>query len=105
MAHLAELDEEGYLIEPMAWSGDIARWLGLQETVSLTGDHCDAIRFMRPCYADHRIAADVRHVMKHLARRLGAGSRNAEFELFPHGCVKQACRIPGMKRHRGWSTG
>jgi sulfur relay (sulfurtransferase) DsrC/TusE family protein len=32
-------------------------------------------------------------------------SRNAVFELFPYGYVKQACKIAGMKRPRGWSTG
>lgn len=27
------------------------------------------------------------------------------FNLFPYGYVKQACKISGMKRPRGWSTG
>ncbi|HEX7454933.1 MAG TPA: TusE/DsrC/DsvC family sulfur relay protein, partial [Gallionella sp.] len=46
-----------------------------------------------------------RHVMKHLAEQLGTASRNAIFELFPYGYVKQACKIAGMKRPRAWSTG
>ena len=51
------------------------------------------------------IEPDVRHVMKHLEKRLGSESRNAVFELFPYGYLKQACKIAGMKRPRGWSTG
>ena len=98
-------DEEGYLVEPRDWSEDIARQFALLEGIKLTGDHWDAIRFMRDYYAEHQIAPDVRHVMKHLEKRLGADSRNAIFELFPYGYVKQACRIAGMKRPRGWSTG
>ena len=98
-------DEEGYLIEPLDWNEDIARLLAVQESIQLTEDHWDAIRFMREYYADHQIAPDVRHVMKHLETRLGADSRNAIFELFPYGYVKQACKIAGMKRPRGWSTG
>jgi tRNA 2-thiouridine synthesizing protein E len=43
--------------------------------------------------------------MKHLSERLGPASRNAIFELFPYGYVKQACKIAGMKRPRAWSTG
>ena len=77
----------------------------LKENIQLTEDHWDAIHFMRAYYADHQIAPDARHVMKHLAERMGPGSRNALFELFPYGYVKQACKIAGMKRPRGWSTG
>jgi TusE/DsrC/DsvC family sulfur relay protein len=98
-------DEEGYLVDPQDWTEMIAKGFALQENIQLTEDHWDAIRFMREYYADHQIAPDVRHVMKHLAKRLGPGSRNAIFELFPYGYVKQACKIAGMKRPRGWSTG
>jgi len=37
---------------------------------------------MRDYYAEHQIAVDVRHVMKHLAKKHGADSRNMVFELF-----------------------
>jgi len=100
-----DTDDEGYLIDPQGWNEDIARQFAAQENIKLTEDHWDAIRFMRDYYAEHQIAPDVRHVMKHLAERLGPESRNAIFELFPYGYVKQACRIAGMKRPRGWSTG
>jgi tRNA 2-thiouridine synthesizing protein E len=100
-----DTDDEGYLIDPQRWNEDIARQFAAQENISLTEDHWDAIRFMRDYYAEHQIAPDVRHVIKHLAKRLGPESRNAIFELFPYGYVKQACRIAGMKRPRGWSTG
>jgi TusE/DsrC/DsvC family sulfur relay protein len=105
MTQLPELDEEGYLIEPLSWNEEVARQLAQRESIPLTEDHWDAIRFMREYYADHQIAPDVRHVMKHLSERLGPDSRNAIFELFPYGYVKQACKIAGMKRPRGWSTG
>ena len=100
-----DLDEEGYLIDPLEWTEDIARKLADEERISLTEVHWDAIRFMRDYYAEHQIAPDARHVMKHLAKRLGPDSRNALFELFPYGYVKQACKIAGMKRPRSWSTG
>jgi len=99
------VDEEGYLIDPQDWNEDIARHFAEQENISLTQDHWDAIHFMRDYYTDHQIAPDARHVMKHLALHLGPDSRNVLFELFPYGYVKQACRIAGMKRPRGWSTG
>lgn len=102
---LPAIDEEGYLIEPLDWNEDIARQFAAKENIELTEDHWDAIRFMRQYYAEHQIAPDARHVMKHLAERLGPDSRNVLFELFPYGYVKQACKIAGMKRPRAWSTG
>jgi len=100
-----DVDDEGYLINPLDWSEDLAREFARQENIPLTEDHWDAISFMREYYVDHQIAPDVRHVIKHLAARLGSESRNRIFELFPYGYVKQACKIAGMKRPRGWSTG
>lgn len=98
-------DEEGYLIDPFTWNEEVAQHLASQENVALTENHWDAIKFMREYYAEHQIAPDVRHVTKHLAERLGPESRNAIFEMFPYGYVKQACKIAGMKRPRAWSTG
>jgi TusE/DsrC/DsvC family sulfur relay protein len=100
-----DVDDEGYLIEPNTWNEEIATQFALQENIPLTKDHWDAIHFMREYYAEHQIAPDVRHVMKHLAEQCGHESRNKIFELFPYGYVKQACKIAGMKRPRGWSTG
>ena len=104
-SQLPAIDDEGYLIDPLQWNENIAEQFAVQENIELTRDHWDAIRFMRDYYSEHQIAPDVRHVMKHLAERLGPESRNAIFELFPYGYVKQACKIAGMKRPRGWSTG
>ncbi|OGS89573.1 MAG: sulfite reductase subunit gamma [Gallionellales bacterium GWE2_58_10] len=102
---LPETDVEGYLVEPLNWTEEVAVELARQENIQLMEDHWDAIRFMREYYMERQIAPDVRHVMKHLAQKHGAESRNKIFELFPYGYVKQACKIAGMKRPRGWSTG
>jgi len=97
-------DDEGYLIEPDSWTEDIARQLAVEERIELGNEHWIVIKFMRDYYEDHLITPDVRHVMKHLKKKYGAG-RNRMFELFPYGYVKQACKIAGMKRPRAWSTG
>ncbi len=102
---LPDIDDEGYLIDPFTWDEELAKELANQENIQLAEDHWDAIHFMRQYYSEHQVAPDVRHVMKHLAERLGPESRNTIFELFPYGYVKQACKIAGMKRPRAWSTG
>ena len=102
---LPPVDAEGYLIEPQDWNERVAEALALQESVPLTEDHWDVLRFMRNYYEEHQIAPDARYVIKHLVERLGTAARNKLFELFPYGYVKQACKIAGMKRPRAWSTG
>jgi tRNA 2-thiouridine synthesizing protein E len=103
--NMHDIDEEGYLIEPSDWNEEIAREFADKENIQLSEDHWAAINFMRQYYAEHQVAPDVRHVMKHLSEVPGNDSRNRIFELFPYGYVKQACKIAGMKRPRGWSTG
>ncbi len=100
-----DIDEEGYLTDPSSWTEEVAVKFSEQENIQLTEDHWDAINFMRQYYSENQVAPDVRHVTKHLSERLGPDSRNIIFELFPYGYVKQACKIAGMKRPRGWSTG
>jgi TusE/DsrC/DsvC family sulfur relay protein len=99
------LDAEGYLVDPADWSEKVAMELARRIDISLSDDHWDVIRFMREYYDDRQIAADARHVIKHLESRYPGQARNRLFELFPYGYVGQACKIAGMKRPRGWSTG
>ena len=104
-AKLPATDDEGYLVDPAGWSEQLAVVLASQENIQLTDAHWDALQFMRGFYQEHQVIPDVRFVIRHLAHRFGAASRNKVFELFPYGYVKQACKIAGMRRPRGWSTG
>ena len=98
-------DAEGYLVEPTEWNEAVAAALAREQDIELGEDHWDAIRFMRSYYDEHQVAADARHVIKHLERRHPGVARKRLFELFPYGYPAQACKIAGMKRPRGWSTG
>lgn len=99
------LDAEGYLIEPEHWSEGVALQLAREVGIVLENDHWDTLHFMRHYYEEHQIAADARHVIKHLEKRYPGRGRQRLFELFPYGYVGQACRVAGMKRPRAWSTG
>ncbi len=98
-------DGEGYLVEPDDWNEAVAEAMAGEIDVQLTDDHWDVIRFMRGFFDEHRVAADARFVIKHLEERYPTEGRRRLFELFPYGYVAQACKIAGMKRPRGWSTG
>ncbi len=102
---MAKKDDEGYLVDPDQWTDAEAQATARQLGIELSDDHWFVIRFMRDWYAEHRVAADARHAMRHLEQRYPGEGRKRLFELFPYGYVAQACRIAGMKRPRAWSTG
>jgi dissimilatory sulfite reductase related protein len=101
---LVGLDAEGYLIEPLDWTEELAQAFATEEGITLDQEHWAVIRFIRESYAEKQVTPDVRHAIKHLSKTCGAG-RNRIFELFPYGYVQQACKIAGMKKPRAWSTG
>ncbi len=100
---MVRTDSEGYLTDPTDWNEEVAAELARREGITLTDEHWAVLRFMRAYLDEHRVAPDVRHVSRELAKH-GAG-RNQVFELFPYGYVQQACKIAGMLRPRAWSTG
>ncbi len=102
-----QIDSEGYLVDPDSWDKAVAEQLAAGEKVALENEHWQVIDFMRQYYEDHQVAVDARFVIKFMAEEMGQGrqARNHLFKLFPYGYVQQACKIAGMKRPRGWSTG
>lgn len=102
-----DLDEHGYLADPAQWSEALAEELAAREGLKLTPLHWKVIRFMRAYYEGRQVAADARHVIRHLAEdpEVRGAARKLLFELFPYGYVNQACKIAGMRKPRAWSTG
>ena len=100
------MDDEGYLVDPGDWNESVAEQLAQKEGLVLHEEHWDIIRFMRQFFEEHQVVPDARFVIRHMASSgLGANARSRLFEIFPYGYVKQACKIAGMRRPRGWSTG
>ncbi len=101
------IDDEGYLIDPDDWNKEIAEHLAQSEDIELNEEYWKIIMYMRDYFNDQKIAPGTRCVAKFIAEELDYGKqgRNHLFKIFPYGYVKQACKIAGMKRPRGWSTG
>ena len=101
-------DDEGYLIDPDDWNKEVGEVLAQNEDIELNEEYWKIITYMRDYFEDHKIAPGTRCVTKFISEKLGYGkkeARNYLFKIFPYGYVKQACKIAGMKRPRGWSTG
>lgn len=102
------LDIEGYLLDPEDWNESVATNLAANEELVLTDEYWQIFKFMREYWMDKKVAPDVRHVLGFLAESNSYDKKIAKtelFKLFPYGYVKQACKIAGMRRPRGWSTG
>ncbi|HEB86438.1 MAG TPA: TusE/DsrC/DsvC family sulfur relay protein [Gammaproteobacteria bacterium] len=102
------LDIEGYLVDPEDWDERIATDLAANEDLELTEEYWSILNFMRAFWVDQKVAPDVRHVLAFMVEEHGYDKKIAKtrlFKLFPYGYVKQACKIAGMRRPRGWSTG
>jgi len=101
-------DDESYLINPNDWNQTIANELAKEEGIELNDKYWLILNFMRQYYNEHKVAPDVRHITSYLSTEHSYDKKQAKqqlFELFPYGYVKQACKIAGMKRPRGWSSG
>jgi tRNA 2-thiouridine synthesizing protein E len=105
MIEMPARDAEGYLVEPADWNEGVAERLARELDIELGDDHWDVLRHMRALYDERQIAPDARHIIKHLDERYHGAGRRRLFELFPYGYPAQACKVAGMKRPRGWSTG
>ncbi len=102
------LDSEGYLVDPEDWDKTVAADLAAQEELTLTDEYWQILGFMREYWMEKKVAPDVRHVVGFLMETGNYSKKDAKtqlFHLFPYGYVKQACKIAGMQRPRGWSTG
>jgi len=105
---LIERDEEGYLVDPDLWTKELAEEFSEEENIELNSSHWIVLNFIRDHFNQNQVAPDVRHAFKNLAQELNIDKKAAKkqlFQLFPYGYVKQACKISGMKKPRGWSTG
>lgn len=101
-------DNEGYIVDPEDWDESLAKLMAEEEQLELNEDYWRILCFMRDYWQQHKVAPDVRHVVKHLNVAHGFDKKAAKqhlFELFPYGYVKQACKLAGMQRPRTWSTG
>lgn len=103
-----EIDEEGYLINPGDWDQAVGEGMARLEELELVSEHWVVFGLMRSHYEENGVAPDVRHIFKQLSIDMKISKKEAKaklFSLFPYGYVQQACKISGMKRPRGWSTG
>lgn len=97
-------DAEGYLIDLSDWSEDFARAQARRESLLLTDEHWQVIRFLREYFHEHGVQAQVRAMIRHFEQVWGPerGNNHHLHDLFPvGGPQKQGNRVAGLLRTKG----
>ncbi len=91
------LDEEGFLLDPQAWTREIAQAIAQTEGISeLTEDHWKIIEFSRESATESGASPTLRQITK------GTGISTKElFALFPKGPAKKVAKIAGVGKPEG----
>ena len=92
-----ELDEDGFLDDPLTWNEDVAKALGLTEDVEeLTEEHWKMINYLRDYYEQFGVAPMVRKMCKDTGY-----DQKKIYVLFPGGPGKGACKVAGLPKPTG----
>jgi tRNA 2-thiouridine synthesizing protein E len=93
-------DVAGYLQDYADWTEHVALLLAEEESLPLTPERWEIIRFVQAYYFEFKMAPPMRLLAKAVAARLGPEKGNSRYlyQLFPDGPAKQACKIGGLPK-------
>jgi TusE/DsrC/DsvC family sulfur relay protein len=92
-----QVDEDGFMQEPDAWSKDVAAALATTEGVdALSEDHWKVVEYLRNYYTQFGVAPMIRKLCKETGYDL-----KRIYALFPSGPAKGACKVAGLPKPTG----
>lgn len=92
-----EIDEEGFLREPLKWNKEVAEALAEREGIEkLSDEHWKIVDFIRSYYIEFDTAPLIRRLVKETGISLVR-----IYELFPSGPAKGACKVAGLNKPTG----
>ncbi len=94
------VDEKGYLLDWLAWSGDVAATMAKSDGLILEADHWAVLGIFREYFEQFEIEPPMRALVRLTRERLGDEKGNSRYlyRLFPDGPGTQACRYAGLPR-------
>jgi tRNA 2-thiouridine synthesizing protein E len=95
-----ETDTDGFLIDYLEWSKELALVIAQREELVLTPAHWDVVLFVRAFYEEYETSPAIRVLVKSLANKFGPEVGNSRHmqRLFPKGPAKQVSRIAGLPK-------
>lgn len=92
-----EVDENGFLQETEKWNEDIAKaYVALEGVTELTGDHWEAINYLRNYYLENGMCPMIRRLIK-----VAGFNLKKLYDLFPNGPAQSACKWAGVPKPTG----
>jgi tRNA 2-thiouridine synthesizing protein E len=95
-----DTDKQGYLLDHLSWTPELAPILAEQENIVLSEQHWEVINFVRDFYLEYNTSPAIRMLVKAMAKALGEDKGNSIYlyKLFPKGPAKQATKIAGLPK-------
>ncbi|MBS1206008.1 MAG: sulfur relay protein TusE [Proteobacteria bacterium] len=95
-----ETDSEGYLKDTTLWSEVLAEVIAQQESIALSPEHWEVVRFVREFYLEFNTSPAIRMLVKAMGNKFGEEKGNSRYlyRLFPKGPAKQATKIAGLPK-------
>jgi TusE/DsrC/DsvC family sulfur relay protein len=89
-------DDDGYMVDPNAWTPEIAEAIASELSLTLNDRHWVVINFARQEYADNGEAPTLRRITK----QTDVNTKEL-YQLFPGGAAKIAAKISGLGKPTG----
>ena len=91
-----EFDDEGFMVDPNAWTPEIATAIAAREGIELTDRHWAVINFNRDEFATEGEPPTLRRITK----KTDVSTKEI-YQLFPGGPAKMAAKISGLGKPTG----
>lgn len=87
------VNEEGFLVDPDAWTREVARFLAREQegVTELGAEHWAVLDYIRAFYLEHGRPPLVRYLCKNTGLTL-----KTIYGLFPSGPALGACKVAGL---------
>ena len=91
-----EFDDDGYMVDPYAWSPEIAEAIAVDQGITLTDRHWVVINFARTEFEENGEPPTLRRITK----RTDVNTKEL-YQLYPGGAAKTAAKISGLEKPTG----
>lgn len=97
---LPPLDSDGFLLDPEAWSEQVAQAFATREGITLEQRHIEILHALRRYFLQHGHSPAMRALVSLVRREFGEDKGRSVYllTLFPGSPAKLAARIAGLPR-------
>jgi tRNA 2-thiouridine synthesizing protein E len=95
-----ETDKQGYLLDHLLWSIELAQVMADNDEFELTPAHWEVINFVREFYLTYNTSPAIRALTKAMKSEFGEEKSSSRYlyRLFSEGPAKQATKYAGLPK-------